>query len=137
MTEWRPIPGIPKYEASDGGEIRNAKTGKILKPFNDPLQEYDRVSFYMNGRKKKYLVHYLVARTFLGEPPQGEYHIDHKNTNIHDNRPCNLQYVTPTKNYSNPITQFNREVARIRRAIASGRKSQEDILELVNSLKKL
>lgn len=135
MTVWKQIPIAPKYEASDNGEIRNARTKKVLKPFNDPLQEYDRISIYENGKKKKVMVHTLVAETFIGPKPPG-HEIDHRTTNIHDNRPCNLQYVLQSHNHSNPVTQFNREVAKIRRAIASGKKSQEDIMRLVNAMKK-
>lgn len=136
MTVWKQIPSVNKYEASDDGNIRNARTKKVLKPFNDPLQKYDRISIYDCGRKQKVMVHTLVALAFLGDPPSSDCEIDHMNTNIHDNRPCNLQYVPQSINHRNPVTQFNREVAKIRRAIASGKYTQEDIMRLVNALKK-
>lgn len=31
MKEWKTIPEYPMYEASSEGEIRNRKTGRILK----------------------------------------------------------------------------------------------------------
>lgn len=135
MTTWKSIPLYPKYEASEDGEIRNARTGKVLKPFNDPLQEYDRITVYEGGHKIKVMVHFLVAWTFLGPAPEGKKEIDHLNTNIHDNRACNLSWVSRSQNCANPVSKFNREVARIRRAILSGKKSQEDILRLVKIMK--
>lgn len=132
---WKEIPIAPGYEASEGGDIRNIRTGKVLKPFNDKQQEYDRVSIYRDGNKKKMLVHYLVANAFLPEPPEGKpRQLDHLNTNIHDNRPANLQWVTEFENHNNPLTRFNREVARIKRAIASGKMSREEILRLVDAI---
>lgn len=132
---WKDIPIAPGYEASDKGQIRNKRTQKVLKPFNDKLQEYDRVSIYGNGRKKKMLVHYLVASAFLPAPPTDKPHqLDHLNTNKHDNRPENLQWVTEFENHNNPLTKFNREVARVKRAIASGKMSRTQILRLVDAI---
>ena len=138
MTLWKQIHIAPKYEASDGGQIRNARTKKILKPFNDPLQEYDRISIYEAGRKQKVMVHFLVAWAFLGPPPPGGKHeIDHVNTDIHDNRPSNLKYVTRKENRNNPITILKHEFARLRREIVSGKKSRDEVIELLAKMKKL
>ena len=134
-TLWKPI-GIGKYEVSNQGEIRITKTGRIMKPYTDKLQEYDRIDMYEDGRRIKAMVHTLVANAFIGPKPDG-CEIDHLNTNIHDNRACNLKYVSRAENRNNPVTKLNREIWRIKRAIASGKKSQEDILRLVNVLKAL
>ena len=63
------------------------------------------------------------------------FEIDHINTNKHDNRASNLQYVTREENRNNPFTLFNNEVIRIRRGISSGKFSQEDILRLVGAMR--
>ena len=130
---WKPI-GNYKYEVSDLGRVRISSSGKILKPYTDRQQEYDRVDLYEDGRRHKAMIHTLVAAEFIGPLPEG-YEIDHLNTNIHDNRACNLKYVTRAENQNNPITIFNREVARIKRSINSGKRSQEDILRMVRVLK--
>ena len=133
MELWKPI-GTGKYEVSSLGNIRVAKTGRILKPYTDKDQMYDRVDMYEDGRRVKAMVHTLVAESFIGPKKYG-MEIDHLNTNIHDNRACNLRYATRAENHRNPITLFNHEVARIRRAIASGKKSQEEIMRLINAMK--
>ena len=133
--KWKDIPGAPGYEASAAGDIRNKKTEQVLKPFSDPYQEYDRVTIYKDGKRKKMLVHLLVASAYLGPKPDGA-ETDHLNTNIHDNRPKNLRYVPQDANHRNPITLFNREVARIKRAIASGKYTYEEILELIEQWKR-
>lgn len=133
VENWKPIRSGENYEVSDLGRVRNSY-GKILKPFTDKDQTYDRVQLHEDGRKKKVMVHTLVAEAFIGPKPNG-YEIDHLNTNIHDNRLCNIKYVSQEENRNNPITKFNREVSRIRRAILSGKKSQEDILHLVELMK--
>lgn len=134
MTElWKPI-GNGKYEVSSLGNVRVAKTGRIMKPYTDKDQMYDRVDLYEDGVRTKRMVHSLVADAFIGPKPEG-FEIDHLNTNVHDNRMSNLRYVDRKSNRSNPITLFNHEVARIRRAIASGKKSQEEILALIDAMK--
>lgn len=130
---WKPILS-GKYEVSNLGKIRNASTGRELKPFTDKLQTYDRVELYEGGISRKFMVHILVAEAFLGPKPKG-MEIDHLNTNLHDNRLCNLAYVSQDENRDNPITKFNYEVSRIRRAIRSGKKSQQDILRLVEAMR--
>ena len=131
---WKPVRQSEGHEVSDQGRIRNAVTKRIVKPFTDKHQEYDRVTLYENGAKVKRMVHTLVAEAFIGPKPDG-CEIDHINTNKHDNRASNLQYVTREENRNNPFTLFNNEVIRIRRGISSGKFSQEDILRLVGAMR--
>lgn len=134
MTEnWKPVRQNDNYEVSDLGRVRNAKTKRVVKPYTDKDQTYDRVSLCDGGTHRKVMVHTLVAEAFIGPKPDG-YEIDHLTTNIHDNRACNLKYVTKEENRNKPVTVFNKEVARIRRAIKAG-KSQEDIIRLVRVMK--
>ena len=109
--EWRTIAAFPCYEVSDAGLVRHKDRKVVLKPFTDRLQEYDRVTLYNGGRKSKVMVHILVAEAFLGPRPEG-MEIDHLNTNRHDNRVCNLRYVTPETNRLNPITLWKREMRK-------------------------
>lgn len=111
--EWKAIPSFPKYEASTTGEIRNAHTKYIVKPFTDPTQEYGRITIRQDGVKRKLMVHALIAQAFLGDKPDG-YEIDHINSNRTDNRPCNLRYVTPEQNRANPMSIIKRRIGRMK-----------------------
>lgn len=108
---WRKIPGTEHYEASSLGRIRSVghyvewktrwgntgrrwKDGQILQPVSH--RGYLAVSVTL-GKYRCWHVHQLVAAAFHGPCPEGLV-IDHKNTNKHDNRPDNLEYVTNTEN---------------------------------------
>jgi hypothetical protein len=47
--------------------------------------------------KKRFRVHRLIARAFLGVEPEG-HQVDHINGDKLDNTPSNLRYVTPSQN---------------------------------------
>lgn len=107
MEEYRKISINPKYSVSNLGNVRNDKTGKILKNI-DNGQGYCKVRL-SNGSHKDYIyiaVHRLVAWAFpeiCGEYKEG-LQVDHLNTIRDDNRPENLRWVTPSENRLNPIT---------------------------------
>lgn len=94
MTEWRKIEDRPNYSVSDCGEVRNDKTGRILK-----LAKH-RCGYLhvMLGRKTVPLyVHRLVATAFVPNP-DGKTQVDHINGNKRDNRASNLRWVSPSEN---------------------------------------
>lgn len=64
---WRKIEGFPNYSVSDGGEVRNDRTGKILKPFVTTVG-YLQVILYNNGKGRHLFVHRLVAVAFVPNP---------------------------------------------------------------------
>ena len=97
----------PNYSVSNLGNVRNDKTGRILKPMYNG-KGYVKVRLY-GGSQNDYIhigVHRLVAFAFqeiCGEYKDG-LHVDHINTIRDDNRAENLKWVTPTENRLNPIT---------------------------------
>lgn len=92
--EWRKIAGRQNYSVNDCGDIRNDKTGRILKLHLGTAGYYQ----VMLGRKTVPLyVHRLVASAFLDNPsnlPQ----VDHINGDKTDNRAENLRWVSVSEN---------------------------------------
>jgi len=102
IEEWRSIAICPRYEVSDRGRIRNAKTGKILK-LGLQRHGYLCVAVSFSGNNRKYLKPAReVAQAFIGDRPKG-YQINHKNGVKTDNRVENLEYVSPGDNLRHAV----------------------------------
>lgn len=97
MEIWRNIEGFNgKFQISSWGRVRNAETGRILKPFKNK-KGYLKVSFYQKGKWVKKRVNRLVAIAFLDNPdnlPQ----VNHKDGNKENNSITNLEWCTNKEN---------------------------------------
>ena len=85
-----------KYAATEDGRIYSYRKKGFLKPWLS-AKGYLFVVLYKNGRGKKFLVHRLIAETFLDNPnelPQVN-HIDQCKTN---NCVSNLEFCTASYN---------------------------------------
>lgn len=103
MVEWKNIPGRENYAVSELGEIKNLKTGRVLKqsPNNNG---YSRVSF-SNGYSKIPTIafpHRLVAELFIPKV-EGKPIVNHKNGIKTDPRKENLEWVTYKENSRHAI----------------------------------
>lgn len=104
MENYKTLSFNENYEVSDLGNVRNKRTGRILKP-EVVHNGYLRVTI----SKKRYRVHRLVYETFVGPIPEG-YQIDHINEKRQDNRLVNLQVLTQAENlqkaHNKPVHVF-------------------------------
>ena len=100
--EWKKIKDYENYSVSTYGDIKNDKTGIILKKFKNK-KGYEQIHLYKNGKQKTFQVHRLVAEAFIPNP-ENKLCVDHINTLRHDNRVENLRWCTYKENTNNPLT---------------------------------
>lgn len=97
MKTWKEIHFTNgEYLISSNGEVKTAKTGRVLKPAID-ARGYERVCLFKTNRDKRYKVHRLVAITFIPNP-DGKPQVNHKDGNKRNNSVENLEWAT---NYEN------------------------------------
>ena len=85
-----------KYQVSSWGRIRNAETGKILKPYENK-KGYLKVGLSVGRRSEKKRVNRLVATAFI-ENPNNLPQVNHKDGNKQNNSVSNLEWVTNEQN---------------------------------------
>ncbi len=90
------------YSVSSIGRVKNDKTGLTLKTWTNS-KHYTCVDLIIDGCKRKFRVHRLVAESFIANPCNKPC-VDHINTIPNDNRVENLRWVTHQENSRNPIT---------------------------------
>lgn len=91
------IPDYENYSINNLGQVKNLKTGKILKHRID-TEGYYYVSLCKNGKVKNFLVHKLLTKLFLGI--NGGV-IDHIDGNKKNNSLDNLRAATLSENQMN------------------------------------
>lgn len=109
MEKWKSIKGYEGYyEVSDKGRVRSLDReivynngrvhyhkGSILKHLID--NEYHRVSLTREGKRKRFLVHRLVAEAFIPNTDKKEQ-VDHIDGNPNNNTLENLQWISEEEN---------------------------------------
>lgn len=93
------------YEITKDGKIISLKHNKKreIKGYIDKYG-YRRVLIYVNGKRKKYFVHRLVAEKYIPNPdnlPQ----VNHKDGDKLNNCVDNLEWVTPKENIEHAINK--------------------------------
>ena len=102
---FRSVDGYKNYAVSSFGNVKNTKTGRILKGRN--VCGYLQVVLYEDGlAKKSYLVHRLVAYAFI-DNPDDKLCVDHKNNDRTNNNISNLRFATTKENSQNRILSSN------------------------------
>lgn len=101
MEEWRDVPGYEGlYKVSNIGRVKSLNYNhtnkeKILDTFL--VRNYVCINLWRNRRFKQVKVHRIVYEAFIGPIPKG-MQVNHINENKTDNRPENLNLMTPKEN---------------------------------------
>ena len=82
------------YQVSNLGNVRSAKSNKLLKPSS---RLYADVDLSKDGIHKRQAIHRLVALHFLPNPKQCN-EVNHIDGNKHNNNVENLEWVTQEEN---------------------------------------
>jgi hypothetical protein len=109
--EWKQIQDYDNYEVSSLGNVRNSKTGRVLKLTNKGGYVFTGLSKNSNG--KTIPVHRLVALAFL-DNPENKPQVNHKDKTRSNNIISNLEWSTASENNihrsTNVIQTTNQQV---------------------------
>ena len=67
---------------------------------------YHSVALHINGKRKRFYIHRLVAEAFIPNP-ENKPCVDHIDCNVDNNNVTNLKWVTHRENVHNPLTRIH------------------------------
>ena len=91
------INGFENYTIDEYGTVINTFTGKIKKPFVDSKNRYLLIDLSKNNKRYRFLVHRLVAISFL-ENTNNLPVVNHKDDTTTNNHYKNLEWCTTQYN---------------------------------------
>lgn len=94
---WKKVPGYDhNIMVNEKGEVFDGTTAR--RPKVRLHNGYLHVTLMKDGKPHPVAVHRLVCTAFHGNPKSETSQVDHKNGDKLDNRPLNLEWVSPSTN---------------------------------------
>lgn len=103
---WKAINTNPRYEISNTGLIRNAKTKQVRK-LKEDKDGYLEINLWNGDKYTYHRVHRLVLENFIGLPTANAPEVHHKDGNRKNNNINNLEWTTRKENDSHVIHKIN------------------------------
>lgn len=111
----KPIEDFKDYYISNFGNVFSSKKGKLkkLSPWLDSKGNYYQIGLCKNNKRFRFLVHRLVAQTFL-DNPHNYPEVNHKDNNSRNNNINNLEWCTRKYNLNqsyktlSPVRNFSK-----------------------------
>ena len=121
-----------EYHVDECG-IVYGKNGNPLRPSINP-RGYQIVNLIINGRRKGFSVHTLVARAFCDGYEEGKQ-VNHKDGNKTNNNVYNLEWVTPKENVRHSFFVLEKNPTKSsRKAVFAFDKNTKELAFSFNSL---
>lgn len=98
------------YIIFENGDIYSNYVHRLLKP-DITIHGYEQVTLTIDGERKRFKVHRLVALLWLGEPPADKPTVNHKDGNKLNNHYTNLEYATYYENNKHARDTFLNNVS--------------------------
>ena len=124
MEEWKDVVGYEGlYEVSNLGRVRNKKRNTMVTLLDN--NGYHRVELWKNNKRRRYMLHRVVAQTWIPNDDETKTQVNHINEIKTDNKVENLEWCTASYNnkYGNRIQKMLSTARR-----KSARKKVKEIL---------
>jgi hypothetical protein len=130
MEVWKEINGYINYSVSNLGNVKNNKTGRIMK--QTIKRGYYHISLANENIKNTFKVHRLVAFAFI-ENPENKSDVYHKDKNKLNNNLNNLEWMTRKENNIHRCEGL-KIISNKRKSVLRIDKNTDKILEKYDSI---
>lgn len=130
-----------------GSDNRSIQPKELTKIPSGWQSKYLSVCLTYNNKSKKAYIHRLVCQSFLGDPPNDSYQVNHIDGDKHNNNLNNLEWVTPKENQqhrytilkqtqkgeNNPANKYSKnEISRVIELYKTKQYTQREIARITN-----